>query len=104
MCARMQGLIKHFLTLIYRFPFYKCRILAGKGDTEPPVPFRKDKTGVTDVGTIALPMFFSLLFFHYSSANRIISHYSSDTLYNAPVCTSPPDVGVYKKGVCNRAL
>lgn len=103
------GPIKHFLqprsTDFHHTD--KRRTLTGKGDTEPPVPFRKDKTQVTDVGTIALSMVFSLLFFHYSSANGTISHYSSDILYWAPVHTLPSEshkVAVYIKGVSNRPL
>lgn len=49
------GPIKHFLQPCYRFPSQRCagHSLA-EGDTKPPVAFRKDKTQVTDVGTIVL--------------------------------------------------
>lgn len=94
-------------TRTYRFCHTDVQDTHWQRGYRAPVPFRKDKTQVTDVGTIALPMAFSLLFFHGTSANVIRSHYSSDMQYWAPVNLSLPlshTSGVYIKGVFNRFL
>lgn len=107
-CARMQGLSSTSfnpdlqISIVQRCAGHSL----AKGDTKPPVPFRKDKTQVTDVGTIVLSMAFSLLFFCSSAENRKTSCYSLDTLLSCSLYSPPKSTqdGVYIKGVSSRPV
>lgn len=79
--------------LIYRFLLHgHVQDIDWQRGCSTPVPLRKDKMQVTNVGSISLTLASSLLFFHCGSVDRIKPRYFSDTLHQAPGHTTPNHV------------
>lgn len=94
--------IKHFLQS-WSTDFQHTETLTGKRGYKAPVP-GKDKTQVTDVGTIVLSMAFSFLVF--CSSAEIEKQAVTDSLLSCSLYLPPKTTqdGIYIRGVSNRPV